>query len=503
VVRVTLTLQLAVWFLRLFSPISWLGAVCTIEKNGRTFSHPRTAELYALLSFIPTFLLLYYADRIETPSVAAGVWGIIVIVENIQYQLQTVFIRPVFQNRYEPYSPERTLLIFLLQYIHTLFAYALVYLAWFSECFGVEFNVEQAVEFSVITITTVGYGNIHASPGTTAALFAATEALVGVFLLGLAISLAVNRTSSLSALKKASKQSLPERCKQALARVGYLDEVLQLSHMLNSDVWIVGGWVRSSALNIQYVGDIDLVTTLPIHDLEEALEKTSLVWKQTRKGALRAHLSDGNHVDISSSISHYGDSDIRKALREFNFTVNACAVNINEMRFLCIPQYELHIQKRTFDFLDPIRFQQKTADIALLKDFEILNKYYNLQALERTLWLSKEVLECEFDIQSKSSEQLLLEAGKYVSPYIPEGCDAWIVRGYVRCSVLGDLRYWDDIDLVVDCNESELYKHLNTIGANFTSNYYSSPKVFMSNGRTLDIWSLPKEQTIKEHVSTI
>jgi hypothetical protein len=95
------------------------------------------------------------------------------------------------------YSATRTLLILLLQYVQIVFIYASIYLILFADSFGKQKLMGQtALEFSMLTMTTVSFGTIVPNAGSAAALVAASQALIGLFFLGVMVSTTLSRTRS-------------------------------------------------------------------------------------------------------------------------------------------------------------------------------------------------------------------------------------------------------------------------------------------------------------------
>ncbi|MCX7554404.1 ion channel [Marinicella sp. S1101] len=141
------------------------------------------------LMFIGAFFTLLNA-------MLAIAWASITILDIIQYQLRLVLLRPVYHENYSPYSAERTLIILILQYLQLIGCFSLLYFFAFNSDFCGGLNVCQSIEFSIVTITTLGYGNIVAQPGSLGALVASLQALIGVFFLGLIISTAIGRAKS-------------------------------------------------------------------------------------------------------------------------------------------------------------------------------------------------------------------------------------------------------------------------------------------------------------------
>ncbi|WP_172592356.1 ion channel [Nitrosomonas supralitoralis] len=493
-----------VWCLRLFSPISWLSPFFSLKHDGRRYSHPNTGEVYLLTASFASIVLLISAWLFDKVLIFSGAWAVLVVIENIQYQLQTIFIRPVFQTNYKPYSAERTLLIFIGQYIHTIIAFALIYLSWFKDSFVVnsqkiELTMPIAFEFSIVTITTLGFGSVYALPGTPAALVASSQAVLGVFLLGLIISVGVSRTSFRKSVIINSGDTIQKRCSSALKDWGYADDVQDLGRVFENRLWIVGGWVRNAALGYQYVGDIDCLVPLAPEEIAATLKCSGYNYQKNSLGAFRIRLPDGNHFDIMSTYHHCGNHDVLKALRSFNYSVNSAALNLLTNQLISTKEFELDISSNSVRFQNINAISNQTLDYSLMYDFEVLRSYYRLRPHNNLDWLERNVLGLEQAISEQNAEGLLRLASNEINVLIPVSFNGWIVRGFVRCAILGDLKYWDDIDVIVECEKSTLIDHLFSVGAIYSLNFYGNPKVTLNNGRKADIWPLPKTSNLDGH----
>lgn len=490
-----------VWFLRLVSPVSWISPFIVFEQEGRRYSHPYTAEVYLLISTLLTMFISFYIWVYGGSPLFAGIWSILIIVENIQYQIQTIFLRPVFQSSYRPYSAVRTLSILVGQYLHTTLAFSLVFFVFFSDKFVVYkdaiFSLPVAFEFSIITITTLGYGSIFPEPGSIAAILAGIEAILGVFFLGLFISIGASRaTSGVNAVQIVS-DTIQRRCFNEMAKLNYLDYLQDLGNKFNGKLWIVGGWVRGAALRCNYIGDIDCVVSIDLPELESRLHSLNVVFERSSLGAYRIKLFDGNHLDIVSTFSHCNSSDIVETLTSFNFTANAAAINLSTSQFVSVPKFESYLGRKCFDLQ---KKPHPENDIKFLRDFEVLSKYYKLEFVGSSEKLQKEIDDLNESFRVGGCNALLCSASDIVKPLLPKDADAWIVRGYPRAALLGELHYWDDIDVVANCNEHELLTHLNANKYTYSLNYYGHPKVRLTNNLSVDIWALPNNQSLADHL---
>lgn len=187
-----------VYVLRLFSIGAWLLPFFQRTDGGKQYGTPLATELYQLAATLVPFLLLVL-DVALSPTCATIICAVL-LAEIIQYQAWNVVVRPELDRAYKRYSTSRTLMIIVLQYLQATCIYAIVYLRVFLHDFYVptqsmdalSLSAAQAFEFSAVTITTVGYGSIHARPGSTAALFASSEAMLGVFALGVMVATVVS-----------------------------------------------------------------------------------------------------------------------------------------------------------------------------------------------------------------------------------------------------------------------------------------------------------------------
>ena len=488
-----------VWVIRLFSPISWISPFFSFRQRGIVYSHPYTGEVYMLVSFAITTVMLVATDSGWIPSSIVGVWSVLILLEILQYQAQTVFLRPVFQENYRPYSAERSLIILAGQYIHTLVAFANLYVCFLSNDFKVlsHLSGRVALEYSMVTMTTLGYGNIYASPGSLGALVSGVQAMVGVFFLGLFVSIGVSRTAGDHPpirLRQPKRRSP----KDWLEEAGYLSTVSRLIDAFDKDLWLVGGWVRNHALGHEYVGDVDCLTTKPPQKIELALDSGGFDLVANSKGAFRVMLPDGNHIDISSTFSHSESGSLIDAIGNFNFTINAAAFNPTTSQWISTEENRVHMAERSFDFL---HYDEDTENYRVLRDFEELVKVEQIRFAG-----SSDVIANRLDGINKSFQvDPTTNLNRYrsrLAEMVPSLSDAWIVRGYARCSFLEELKYWDDIDVVVESDSQALFEHLRSKRIPFVLNFFGNPKIELEDGVRIDVWSLPEGTTLSQHLDS-
>lgn len=187
----------AVWLTRLLSPAAWVLAFFQFRRaDGRYFTAPNATAVYQLSTVVLALVLLLATDRDTSLAVKVivVVTGALLWLETIQYQVWSVLLRPALQREFRIYSATRTLLTLFLQYVQTILVYATVYHILFSGGFkDILLTRTTAIEFSALTMVTVSFGTIVPLPGTPAALVSASQAMLGLFFLGVIISLTLSR----------------------------------------------------------------------------------------------------------------------------------------------------------------------------------------------------------------------------------------------------------------------------------------------------------------------
>ena len=493
-----------VWLLRLFSPASWVSPFFQDKVGSAYYTKRNFTDYYLIFCLSSTILLIIGAHFSLVNGFFATLWATVIIVDILQYQLRLVLLRPIFHKNYSPYSAERTLIILIIQYIQVVICFALLYVFALEAYFPESFGVSKSVEFSIVTITTLGYGNMTAQSGTFGAIVAAFEAMIGVFFLGLIISTAIGRAKPLTALDSVPKKTtLQDTCLNLLSNHGYAQEIQKLSDALSGNLWIVGGWVRNSALGLDYVGDIDCLTTYEPTELDRMLRVAGYKMDVNRFGTRRFLLSDGNHIDLGTTTEQAGTLDIVSALQKFNFSINAAAVNYSSSRLVYSELFAKDIRSQKFHVTCSPEFRSGEFEFGILKDMEVLEQYYRLEPVHDEisghLIERKKALTSHF--KNLTFKQAMSDVTGFLNELVPDSASAWIVRGYPRSAYFSEIRYWDDIDVIVDCSQEDLVQHLNWSGASWTLNYFRSPKIFHSTGITFDIWPLIENQSIREAIS--
>lgn len=189
---INLTNQI-LWITRLLSPYAWIMPFFQVKKDDGFYTSATAAELYQLVVFALCVALLFLPLReLGQASVLMSFSGVL-IVEAIGYQFRVIVLRPAIEQNYKHYSASRTVLILIIQYLKVIVLFAVIYAAYFHASFNVALTKSMAIEFSTISMTTVGYGSIVAQPGSYAAILAAAQGVIGIFFIGMMMSSALAR----------------------------------------------------------------------------------------------------------------------------------------------------------------------------------------------------------------------------------------------------------------------------------------------------------------------
>ena len=66
----------------------------------------------------------------------------------------------------------------------------------------------------------------------------------------------------------------------------------------------------------------------------------------------------------------------------------------------------------------------------------------------------------------------------------------WLCRGAVRCDLLGELKDWDDFDVVVEAPEDALHSAIERCDIDTSRTFHGGYSLRLSTGRKVDVWSL-------------
>ena len=240
-----------------------------------------------------------------------------------------------------------------------------------------------------------------------------------------------------------------DRCLSSLRDARYLNALQKLSKQLDADVWVIGGWARSAALGVNYVGDVDCLTSIRPELLFERLKILGIKFSLSNFGNPRLALLDGNHIDLISTWMHSDSDDIRQTISEFNFSINGIAISVGSGATIMSEHFFEDLKGRKFRVTARSRNFVAPQLRGLCKDFKILREFYGLDLVvtdlsEKLLQKSDalNIQSCSYDVEMKNAKAIVQESLNLD----PKRC--WIVRGYPRCALLNDLRFWDDIDIV-------------------------------------------------------
>lgn len=295
-----------------------------------------------------------------------------------------------------------------------------------------------------------------------------------------------------------SKKLISEKSKalhaflcERYAELGYLPVLQKLAAEWELDLWVTGGWIRGALLGHPgYAGDVDCLTSKTLRDIESLAKRRQLSWHTSFSGTVRIMLPDGNHIDVKPIRTANGHAAVGVALKSFNTSVNAIAVRIRDGKAIASDHSLSDLKAGRFRILgqDVTGYEQRNY----WRDIEGLMRYYGLRpngdALTATVVQQMEDVRAK--VSATNTESAFAAAKHLVCPLIPANCRAWIVRGYVRAAILGELCFWDDIDVVVQCRQERLVAHLLATNHKFVLNFYGSPKVRLSSGQTVDVWGL-------------
>jgi hypothetical protein len=255
-------------------------------------------------------------------------------------------------------------------------------------------------------------------------------------------------------------------------------------------LWITGGWVRAELSGSNYLGDIDCIIVADAQQIKQFAIASGFDLKTAPLGAPRVVLFDRNHMDIIPASGPTAEDAVLQAISAYNFSINSAAVNYVTGAVVRTPHNAEDAAAGAFRVNDG--FDHRCSDRVLARDFEIFEKYYGLRPVPTppTLRVQKLVRAYGAREGGDDATQGLGARSDEVTACLPAAAEAWIVRGAVRCALLGQVKYWDDIDVVTTASHDDIVGHLAEAGIPFSPNYFGSPKVIMPNGLKADIWAL-------------
>jgi hypothetical protein len=284
--------------------------------------------------------------------------------------------------------------------------------------------------------------------------------------------------------------SLCHPCRLHTLRHYYSRVIDAFAARFGERLWITGGWVRAELSGSNYLGDIDCIIVACAHQIKQFAIAAGFDLKTAPLGAPRVVLSDGNHMDIIPTSGPTAKNAVLQAINAYNFSINSAAVNYVTGAVVRTPHNAEDAAAGAFRVNDG--FDHHCSDRVLARDFEIFEKYYGLRPVltPPTLRVQKLVGAYRAREGGDDATQSLCARSSEVGPCLPKAAEAWIVRGTVRCALLGQIKYWDDIDVITTASKDDIAGHLAEAGIPFSPNYFGTPKVITPNGLKADIWAL-------------
>jgi hypothetical protein len=289
---------------------------------------------------------------------------------------------------------------------------------------------------------------------------------------------------------KSGEASLYHPCRLHTLRHHYSRVVDAFAARFGERLWITGGWVRAELPGSNYLGDIDCIIVARAQQIKRFAIAAGFDLRTAPLGAPRIVLVDGNHMDIIPASGPTAKDAVLQAISAYNFSINSAAVNYVTGAVVRTPHNAQDAAAGAFRVNDG--FDHHCSDRVLARDFEIFEKYYGLRPVPTppTLRVQKLVRAYGAREGGDDAAQSLCARSNEVAPCLPKAAEAWIVRGTVRCALLGQIKYWDDIDVITTASNDDIVGHLAEAGIPFSPNYFGTPKVIMTNGLKADIWAL-------------
>ncbi len=255
-------------------------------------------------------------------------------------------------------------------------------------------------------------------------------------------------------------------------------------------LWITGGWVRAELSGSNYLGDIDCIIVAGAQQIKQFAIAAGFDLKTAPLGAPRVVLFDRNHMDIIPASGPTAEDAVLQAISAYNFSINSAAVNYVTGAVVRTPHNAEDAAAGAFRVNDG--FDHRCSDRVLARDFEIFEKYYGLRPVPTPPTVRVQKLVTAYGAREGGDDatQSLGARSDEVAPCLPAAAEAWIVRGTVRCALLGQIKYWDDVDVITTASNDDIIRHLAEAGIPFSPNYFGTPKVIAPNGLKVDIWAL-------------
>jgi hypothetical protein len=278
-------------------------------------------------------------------------------------------------------------------------------------------------------------------------------------------------------------------CGLPTLRLYYAREVDAFAARFGKRLWITGGWVRAELSGSDYRGDIDCIIVAGAQQIKQFAIVAGFDLRTAPLGAPRVMFSDRNHMDIIPASGPTAEDAVLQAISAFNFSINSAAVNYVTGAVVRTAHNAKDAAAGAFRVNEG--FDHRCSDRVLARDFEVFEKFYGLRPVLTPPTLRAQKLVRSYGAREGGTDatQSLGARSDEVAPCLPAAAEGWIVRGTVRCALLGQIKYWDDIDVITTASNDDIVGHLVEAGIPFSPNYFGTPKVIMPNGLKVDIWT--------------
>lgn len=284
----------------------------------------------------------------------------------------------------------------------------------------------------------------------------------------------------------------PERRGLGALRQHYSDVLDVLAACFGEQLWIVGGWARAELLGSNYAGDIDCVIVADVEQIRQFAIAAGFNVGSTPFGNPHVVLADGNHLDLIPAAGPTGEDAVLQVIGTFNFSINSVAVNYATGAVVRTPHNLKDAAAGAFRVNDQFQFHTELWFRRLARDFEVFEKCYGLSPVPTAPTLRVQKLATTYRMRDRGEDvaQSLGARWDEISACVPVPAQAWIVGGTVRCALLGQIKYWDDVDVITTASGEDIVRHLTKTGMPFAPNHAGAPNVHMPKGLIVDIWTL-------------
>ena len=205
---ISMTLFL-LWFLRLFSPGAWLGAIISYKAtNGQYYPRHGVTEMYVVSMFVLSSAALILPYKCLAGLPVTIVW-LILVVEAVTHNFWIMIVRPKVEPSYVQYSGLRTSLLTIIGFFTINNLYSSIYFYNLQSAFEGGISRIEAWAFSLGEITGSGFGLIKPLRSDYLTLVSASEKIVGIFLVVMFISIAIGRLATDEIGSKLAEQGYP------------------------------------------------------------------------------------------------------------------------------------------------------------------------------------------------------------------------------------------------------------------------------------------------------